>query len=408
MKDAHRFGGDLRPGCDFEDIAGEQVLEMVDCRGPEMRALYRKAADDFLTGYLGTFIKDHHIPHAHLATVLLQMHEDRQKAYESGVDLQDPLPLTQVEKAKIPVLVLDAFVQASFLQDERKTELPADKRTFLVAFPGFNMSKVPAARTKDMEDCAKRKKAYPDACLTPPQQKLQLKTVELHLAGVMKGLREKFEETFNKLWPLFHYRKRTNGNSPAKLLKEFKAFRFGQSPPATKPPSSKTSSQSALSSSRFNVSSQIKQIADPAKMTGSLRVPNAEGDLDPPQPQPEVVVIEDPGIAPEKKKVDPESDKDEEVIDAAQLEDFLSQPKPVEKSQVEEPKPQSQQEQQESQSQKDPSKSQNDSPKYQNWQQQPNSQQSNHEQELTMFEDGYHHFPHQPQIPETKQVPNPS
>jgi hypothetical protein len=50
MKDVHRFGGDLRPGCDDEDIAGEQVLEMVDCRGPEMRALYRKAADDFLTG----------------------------------------------------------------------------------------------------------------------------------------------------------------------------------------------------------------------------------------------------------------------------------------------------------------------------------------------------------------------
>jgi hypothetical protein len=103
-------------------------------------------------------------------------------------------------------------------------------------------------------------------------------------------------------------------------------------------------------------------------MTGSLRVPNAGGDLDPPKPQPEVEVIEDPGTAPEKKKVDPESDKDEEVIDAAQLEDFLSQPKPVEKSQVEEPKPQSQQEQQESQSQKDPPKSQDmqESPKYQN------------------------------------------
>ena len=36
MKDVHRFGGDLRPGCDDEDIVGEQVLEMVDCRGPEM------------------------------------------------------------------------------------------------------------------------------------------------------------------------------------------------------------------------------------------------------------------------------------------------------------------------------------------------------------------------------------
>ena len=78
-------------------------------------------------------------------------------------------------------------------------------------------------------------------------------------------------------------------------------------------------------------------------MTGSLRVPNAGGDLDPPQPQPEVLVIDDP-----------ESDQqDDLVVDDAQLADALSQPKPVEKSQVEQPKPQSQQEQQESQSQKD-------------------------------------------------------
>jgi hypothetical protein len=272
------------------------------------------------------------------------------------------------------VLVFNALNQASFLQDEKKADLPEKDRKFLVAFPGFDMSQVPAARAKDMEDYAKRKKVYPDACLAPPQQKLQLKTVELHLAGVMKGLREQFEKTFNALWPEFSYMKRTVSSSPERLEKECKAFRFGQSPPATNPPSRKTSSQSALSSSRFNVSSQIKQIADPAKMTGSHRVPNAEGDLEPPQPQPEVVVIEDPGTAPEKKKVDPESDKDEEVIDAAQLEDFLSQPKPVEKSQAEEPKPQSQHEQQESQSQKDPSKSQNDSPKYQNWQQHPKSQ----------------------------------
>ena len=77
----------------------------------------------------------------------------------------------------------------------------------------------------------------------------------------------------------------------------------------------------------------------------------------------EVEVIEDPGISPEKKKVDTESDKDDDfVIDDALLEDVLSQPKPVEKSQVEHPKPQSQQEQPKSQSQKDQPKSQHDSP----------------------------------------------
>ena len=74
MKDVHRFGEDLRPGCEDEEVASEQVLEMVDCRGPEMRALYAKAANEFLKEYLATFVNDHHIPLAHLATVLLQLH----------------------------------------------------------------------------------------------------------------------------------------------------------------------------------------------------------------------------------------------------------------------------------------------------------------------------------------------
>ena len=107
------------------------------------------------------------------------------------------------------MLVLDAFNHASFLQDERKGSLPEKHRTFLVAFPGFDMSQVPAARAKDMTECARRKKVSPYACLTPQQQKLHLKTVELHLAGVMKGLKEQFEKTFNALWPQFNYMKRT-------------------------------------------------------------------------------------------------------------------------------------------------------------------------------------------------------
>ena len=164
----------------------------------------------------------------------------------------------------------------------RRRPPPEKARTFLVAFPGFDMSQVPAARAKDMTECARKKKVSPYACLTPQQQKLQLKTVELHLAGVMKGLKEQFEKTFNALWPQFNYKKRTISSTPEELEKECKAFRFGASPPATNPPSRKTSSQSALSSSRFNASSQK------TKMTGSLQVPNARGDLDPPQPQPEV------------------------------------------------------------------------------------------------------------------------
>ena len=109
----------------------------------------------------------------------------------------------------------------------------------------------------------------------------------------MQGLKVKFKETLAALWPEFNCRTRAYNSTPKSLAKELKAFRFGADPPAIEPPSSKTSSktstQSALPSWRVMYDSpQIKQIADPAKMTGSPRVPNAEGDLDPPPPQPEV------------------------------------------------------------------------------------------------------------------------
>jgi hypothetical protein len=100
MKDVHRFGGDLRPGCDDEDIVGEQVLEMVDCRGPEMRALYREAADEFL-GYLDTLVTDHYIPHAHLPTVLLQLYENRREACAFPKRADSPPYYSQVEKANM-------------------------------------------------------------------------------------------------------------------------------------------------------------------------------------------------------------------------------------------------------------------------------------------------------------------
>jgi len=73
-----------------------------------------------------------------------------------------------------------------------------------------------------------------------------------------------------------------------KLEMDFKAFRFSQFPPATNRPSRKLSTQPALSSSKFNVNFQIKQIAHTAKMTVSLRVPNDKGYFDPPEPQLEV------------------------------------------------------------------------------------------------------------------------
>jgi len=74
-------------------------------------------------------------------------------------------------------------------------------------------------------------------------------------------------------------------------VQEFETFKVGLN---IKMKNRKLSCSSSLSSSRFNVSSQIRQIANPAKLTTSLKVPNAEDKLDPPQPIPEIQVIEDP------------------------------------------------------------------------------------------------------------------
>ena len=74
MSDILHFGEVLRSAADEKYINSEQMLAMEDCRGPEMRALYAKAANEFLKEYLATFVTDHLIPLAHLATVLQQLH----------------------------------------------------------------------------------------------------------------------------------------------------------------------------------------------------------------------------------------------------------------------------------------------------------------------------------------------
>ena len=66
-------------------------------------------------------------------------------------------------------------------------------------------------------------------------------------------------------------------------------------PTVTSPPNRKMSSESALSYSKFNM------IANPAKVTGSLKDPKDDGKLD--QPQPEIQVIPDSDHVPEKVQV---------------------------------------------------------------------------------------------------------
>ena len=179
MSDLLHFGEELREGIDENYIREEQLLVMVDCRGPEMRALYRKAANEFLTVWLpNTFIKDHYVPYAHLATVLLQLYEDRLAACEARNTkrVDDPASeLSPAEKAERPVLVLDAFQHAAFLQDARRSAIAVKNKTFLVGCPGLWTRKVAHGRENCMKKCAKYGEACPDALWTLQEQQFQLK-----------------------------------------------------------------------------------------------------------------------------------------------------------------------------------------------------------------------------------------
>ena len=179
MSDLLHFGEELREAIDENYIREEQLLVMVDCRGPEMRALYRKAANEFLTVWLpNTFIKDHYVPYAHLATVLLKIYEDRLAACEARniKRLDDPASeLSPAEKAERPVLVLDAFQHAAFLQDARRSAIAVKNKTFLVGCPGLWTRKVAHGRENCMKKCAKFGEACPDALWTLQEQQFQLK-----------------------------------------------------------------------------------------------------------------------------------------------------------------------------------------------------------------------------------------
>ena len=212
------------------------------------------------------YINDHQIPFAHLATVLLKLHKDRETAWESCKEGKDPLTLTQTQKAKTPVLVLNALDQGAFLH-LGKMEPAVAQKTFMLAVPGYDVRQVAAVRDKGINDAFKSMKAYPDGFWLTDKQKVNRKTIEKQLGEIMEGLKGQFEETLKKLWPEFNYKKRAITLSPERLFQEFDTFKVG---PTIQKQNRK------LSSSGFNVSSQINQIASPPKLTTSLKVPHAE------------------------------------------------------------------------------------------------------------------------------------
>ena len=119
---------------------------MSDLRFSETRALYKAAVLEFLEEHLPThYIKDHQIPVAHLASVLLRLQMDRETAWESCKEGKDPLTLTQTQKAKTPVLVLNSLDQEAFLHLGKMEPAP-EQKTFMLAVLGYDMRQVPAVR----------------------------------------------------------------------------------------------------------------------------------------------------------------------------------------------------------------------------------------------------------------------
>ena len=111
------------------------------------------------------------MPHAHLATVLLKMHEDFEASYESPKRGPNANTLTPEQKESTPVLVLDALKLGAFITAPAKAEIPPDEKLFLIAFPGFDITKVPGARDKGIAASAKNigGQPYVDGPIKPDQ-----------------------------------------------------------------------------------------------------------------------------------------------------------------------------------------------------------------------------------------------
>ena len=111
------------------------------------------------------------MPHAHLATVLLKMYEDLEASYESPTRGPNANTLTPELKESTPVLVLDALKLGAFLSAPANAEFSPDDKAFLIAFPGFDITKVAAARDKGIAAAARKKGGppYVDAPILPNQ-----------------------------------------------------------------------------------------------------------------------------------------------------------------------------------------------------------------------------------------------
>ena len=123
---------------------------MVDNRFATARSIYSDAVRRFLIEDMGNFyIKQHNIPIAHLATVLSQIFKNREAQWKSCKEGPKAETLTQLEKEETHALIVDGLKYGAFFRMPKRTLQPEEK-TFKVAFPGFDVSSLPAFRKKAM------------------------------------------------------------------------------------------------------------------------------------------------------------------------------------------------------------------------------------------------------------------
>ena len=106
--------------------------------------------------------------------------------------------MTPKQKGERPALILEALRMGTFFCIGPKHAIGEEQRTFLVAFPGLNISKVPAARDKGIAAAAKSKGAQPyvDGPIKPESQQLINEEIKKSLNNSITGIGNDFDELF--------------------------------------------------------------------------------------------------------------------------------------------------------------------------------------------------------------------
>ena len=93
------------------------------------------------------YFKKHNIPIAILATVLYQIFKNRETFWKSCIEGPKVETLTQLQKEKTPVLILDGLKYGAFFRLPKRA-ITAEENTFKVAFPGIDVKDFPAFRKR--------------------------------------------------------------------------------------------------------------------------------------------------------------------------------------------------------------------------------------------------------------------